>query len=56
MVTHGVDEVLVLADRVLGRIILDQVVGLPHPWRNTGARFASLRGDLLSALGVVAEV
>jgi sulfonate transport system ATP-binding protein len=60
MVTHDVDEALVLADRVLvmeqGRIILDQVVDLPHPRRKTGARFASLRGDLLSALGVVAEV
>jgi sulfonate transport system ATP-binding protein len=60
MVTHDVDEALVLADRVLvmeqGRIILDQAVGLPHPRRKTGARFASLRGDLLSALGVVVEV
>ncbi len=60
MVTHDVDEALVLADRVLvmeqGRIILDQVVDLPHPRRKTGARFASLRGDLLSALGVVVGV
>jgi sulfonate transport system ATP-binding protein len=60
MVTHDVDEALVLADRVLvmeqGRIILDQAVDLPHPRRKTGVGFASLRGDLLSALGVVVEV
>jgi sulfonate transport system ATP-binding protein len=60
MVTHDVDEALVLADRVLvmeqGRIILDQVVDLPHPRRRTGAGLASLRSDLLKALGVLVEV
>ena len=60
MVTHDVDEALVLADRVLvmeqGHIILDQVVDLPHPRKKTGARFASLRSDLLSALGAAVEV
>jgi sulfonate transport system ATP-binding protein len=60
MVTHDVDEALVLADRVLvmeqGHMILDQAVDLPHPRKKTGARFASLRSDLLSALGVAVEV
>jgi sulfonate transport system ATP-binding protein len=60
LVTHDVDEALVLADRVLvmeqGRIVLDRPVALPHPRRKTDARFAELRSQLLSALGVTAEV
>jgi sulfonate transport system ATP-binding protein len=60
LVTHDVDEALVLADRVLvmeaGRIVLDQTVGLAHPRRRSDARFEWLRGELLGALGVVLEV
>lgn len=56
MVTHDVDEALVLADRVLvmegGRIILDQPVDLPHPRRKLDARFEWLRNELLAALGI----
>jgi sulfonate transport system ATP-binding protein len=60
LVTHDVDEALVLADRVLvmehGRIILDRPVDLLHPGRKQDARFAALRGDLLNALGVTVEI
>jgi sulfonate transport system ATP-binding protein len=60
LVTHDVDEALVLADRVLvmeaGRIVLDRAVGLPHPRRKSDARFEWLRGELLGALGVMVEV
>lgn len=56
LVTHDVDEALVLADRVLvmedGRIALDRPVELPHPRKKTDARFATLRDELLGALGV----
>ena len=56
LVTHDVDEALVLADRVLvmeeGRIILDRRVELPHPRRKADGRFAAYRDELLGALGV----
>ena len=56
LVTHDVDEALLLADRVLvmdeGRIALDRAVGLPHPRRASHAGFESLRSELLAALGV----
>jgi sulfonate transport system ATP-binding protein len=57
LVTHDVEEALVLADRVLvmeqGGIILDQAVDLPHPRRKSDGRFEALRDQLLDALGVV---
>jgi sulfonate transport system ATP-binding protein len=57
LVTHDVEEALILADRVLvmdlGRIILDQAVDLPHPRRKSDARFEALRERLLDALGIV---
>jgi sulfonate transport system ATP-binding protein len=60
LVTHDVDEAIVLADRVLvldgGRIALDRPVDLPHPRERTEPAFAELRADLLAALGVVAAV
>ncbi len=60
LVTHDVDEALVLADRVLvmeqGRLVHDVPVDFPHPRRKPDARFASLRGELLNALGVAGEV
>lgn len=59
LVTHDVDEALVLADRVLviedGRIGLDVAVPLAHPRRKTDAEFDCLRSKLLAALGVTAE-
>ncbi|MEU3974109.1 ABC transporter ATP-binding protein [Streptomyces bacillaris] len=56
LVTHDVDEALLLADRVLvmrdGRIAYDTPVGLDRP-RGVGAPgFAGLRARLLSELGV----
>jgi sulfonate transport system ATP-binding protein len=60
LITHDVDEALVLADRVLvmeqGRIILDRRVGLPHPRRKTEPKFEASRDALLAALGVVDRV
>lgn len=60
LVTHDVDEALVLADRVLvmeeGRIRFDRLVTLPHPRRKTDPRFAELRAELLKTLGVAVEV
>lgn len=59
LVTHDVDEALVLADRVLviedGRIGLDVAVPLPHPRRKTDPEFDRLRSELLASLGVTAE-
>jgi len=57
LVTHDVDEALVLADRVLvmseGRIAVDQKVDLPRPRKKSDQRFERLREELLVALGVV---
>ena len=54
IVTHDVDEALLLADRVLvlesGRIATDVAVDLPRPRDPAG--FGSLRARLLRALGV----
>jgi sulfonate transport system ATP-binding protein len=56
LVTHDIDEALVLADRVLvidsGRIVFDETIGLPHPRRGSDSRFEWLRESLLTALGV----
>jgi sulfonate transport system ATP-binding protein len=56
LVTHDVDEAVLLADRVLvldgGRIALDRRVELPPPRRHSDPGFGALRGDLLAALGV----
>lgn len=56
LVTHDIDEALVLADRVLvidsGKIIFDETIGLPHPRRASDSRFEWLRESLLTALGV----
>ncbi len=58
LVTHDVDEAIVLADRVLvltdGVISLDVPIGstFPRPRLRSDARFAALRTQLLGELGV----
>jgi sulfonate transport system ATP-binding protein len=56
LVTHDVDEAILLSDRILvlsgGAIRLDQHVGLPKPRQRASERFASLREWLLAQLGV----
>ncbi|MGW3469974.1 ABC transporter ATP-binding protein [Saccharopolyspora sp. NPDC000995] len=56
LVTHDVEEALLLADRVLvmrdGHIGYDQVLGLDRPRDVTDPAFLALRAELLSWLGV----
>ncbi|MER8032126.1 ABC transporter ATP-binding protein [Streptomyces bauhiniae] len=56
LVTHDVEEAVLLADRVLvmdgGRIAHEQRVELDRPRELTDPRFAAIRADLLSRLGV----
>jgi sulfonate transport system ATP-binding protein len=56
LVTHDVEEAVLLADRVLvltdGRISLDRRVDLPRPRRIAGEPFDALRDRLLAELGV----
>ena len=56
LVTHDVEEAVLLADRVLvltgGRISLDQRVDLPRPRRIGGEAFDALRNRFLLELGV----
>jgi sulfonate transport system ATP-binding protein len=56
LVTHDVEEALLLADRVLvladGRLTEDIAVALPRPRRRADAGFGALRLRLLAALGV----
>ncbi|MFF8842052.1 ABC transporter ATP-binding protein [Streptomyces sp. NPDC015127] len=56
LVTHDVDEAIVLADRVVvldqGRIAADLSVGLPAPRRHGSPEYAALRDRLLAQLGV----
>ena len=59
LVTHDVDEALILSDRVLvmerGDIVFDRAVALPHPRRRSDARLNWMRDELLGALGVTVE-
>jgi sulfonate transport system ATP-binding protein len=59
LVTHDVDEAILLADRVVvlsdGRIGLDVPVAIAKPRSRTGAAFAALRTRLLRQLGVTSE-
>jgi sulfonate transport system ATP-binding protein len=56
LVTHDVEEALMLADRVLvlegGKIALDEPVTMPRPRRPELAAFGEQRRHLLAALGV----
>jgi sulfonate transport system ATP-binding protein len=56
LVTHDVDEALLLGDRILvlehGRIALDTAISLPRPRRHAMPGFNVLRSTLLDALGV----
>ncbi|MDQ1006137.1 sulfonate transport system ATP-binding protein [Streptomyces sp. V4I23] len=56
LVTHDVDEAIVLADRVVvldrGRIAADLPVELPAPRRHGSPEYAALRDRLLARLGV----
>jgi ABC-type nitrate/sulfonate/bicarbonate transport system ATPase subunit len=58
LVTHDVEEAILLADRVLvladSRISLDSIVELPRPRRVGGETFDELRDRLLAELGVLA--
>jgi sulfonate transport system ATP-binding protein len=59
LVTHDVDEAVLLADRVLvleeGRFCLDLPIDLPHPRSSRDERLAAYREQLLTALGVEQE-
>ena len=59
LVTHDVDEAVLLADRVLvleeGRFSLDLPIELPHPRSARDERLAAYRDRLLTALGVEYE-
>jgi len=56
LVTHDVEEAILLADRVLvlkdGQIAFDERVTLPQPRRAGGDAFDTLRSRLLAQLGV----
>ena len=56
LVTHDVDEAVLLADRVLvledGRFTLDLPIDLPHPRTARDERLVGYRDQLLTALGV----
>jgi sulfonate transport system ATP-binding protein len=56
LVTHDVDEAVLLADRALvlenGRIHTELAIDLPRPRRHAQPGFAALRDALLAALGV----
>lgn len=59
LVTHDVDEALLLSDRILvlkdGRIAEDHAISLPHPRRAHQSELISLRARLLTSFGVSAE-
>lgn len=56
LVTHDVEEALLLADRAVvmdqGVIAYETAIDLPRPRNITDPRFAALRGQLLDRLGV----
>ena len=56
LVTHDVDEAILLADRVIvldeGRVTVDVAIDLPAPRLRGSDAFGSLRTELLAALGI----
>ena len=60
LVTHDVDEALLLADRILvlrdGEIVEDHAVRLSHPRRTSHPDFEMLRLRLLGSLGVETDL
>jgi sulfonate transport system ATP-binding protein len=60
LVTHDVDEAILLADRVIvltdGSISLDVDVEVPKPRARDSYEFATLRRRLLAELGVTGEI
>jgi sulfonate transport system ATP-binding protein len=60
LVTHDVDEALLLSDRILvlkdGRIAEDHLVPAPHPRRTHDPKLHSLRAKLLQSFGVTERV
>jgi sulfonate transport system ATP-binding protein len=56
LVTHDVDEAIVLADRVIvldqGRIVASESIALSTPRSPADPGFAAVRARLLDALGV----
>lgn len=59
LVTHDVDEALLLSDRILvlkdGSIAEDHSISLPHPRREHQSELSLLRTKLLRSLGVEAD-
>lgn len=59
LVTHDVDEALLLSDRILvlqdGRISEDHAISLPHPWRSHQSELIDIRAKLLTSFGVSAD-
>jgi len=59
LVTHDVDEAILLADRILvlkhGKLDADIRVDLPRPRRSSGAEFEQLSALLLEKLGVLKD-
>jgi sulfonate transport system ATP-binding protein len=60
LVTHDVDEALLLSDRILvlkeGRISEDHLVSAPHPRRSHDPKLLSLRAKLLQSFGVTERI
>jgi sulfonate transport system ATP-binding protein len=56
LVTHDVDEAIVLADRVIvldeGRLVAEERIALSAPRSPADPGFAAVRSRLLDALGV----
>jgi sulfonate transport system ATP-binding protein len=59
LVTHDIDEALLLSDRILvlkdGRIAEDHAIALPHPRQVHHPDLLSLRAQLLRSFGVIPE-